>query len=413
MVRNYINHETMASLAVDLIQNEFTEYIEYIKDGKYEIVDDFFLSDMYRKVSEIYVDLPKRDMEHAINNLGTQKKYHPIKELITSTTWDKTERVETFFIDFFGLEDTSYYREATRKWFIAAVARLYEPGVKFDSTLVLRGKQGTRKTTAITKLAMESEFYVSLSERIDKDVFLNINSGWLVELEELEFLKNNSVGAVKKFLTATQDKYRMPYGRKEKFYKRHSVFIATINDKNFLKDKTGNRRFVPFMIDDNAEPVLSVFDDLTTDYVHQLWAEALEYYSLGESLVISEESEKQFDILRGEVEEIDITKDTLLEMLDLAIPHDYYSMTIEQKRSYLNGESKIQSNLVYREDITAKEILTEFFGRDIDGDLRGNTVAKEVNEIMLNLPNWKYDTNIKRKSPDGKIRRQRGFKRIS
>ncbi|MGO4936632.1 phage NrS-1 polymerase family protein [Fundicoccus sp. Sow4_H7] len=412
LIRNYINHEKMASLAVDLIQNEFTEYIEYFIGDKTEIVDDFFMSDMYRKVSEIYTDLPQRDMLHIVNNLGVMKKYHPIKELIESVKWDKTERVETFFIDFFGLEDTSYYREATRKWFIGAIARVYDPGVKFDSTIVLRGKQGTGKTTAITKLAMDSEYYVSLSERIDKDVLLNINSGWLIELEELEFLKNNSVGAVKKFLTATQDKYRMPYGRKEKFYKRHSVFIATINDKNFLKDRTGNRRFVPFMIHDNAEPELSVFNDLTMDYVHQLWAEALEYYSIGESLVISEESEKAFDILRGEVEEVDITKDTLLEMLDLEIPHNYYSMTLEQKRSYLSGESGVQSDLVIREDITAKEILTEFFGRDIDGDLRGNTVAREVNEIMLNLPNWKVDTNIKRTSPDGKTRRQRGFKRV-
>lgn len=413
LVRNYINHEKMASLVVDLSYNEFTENIEYTKKNQRTVVDDFFISDMYRKVSDIYTDLPQRDMEHAINNLGMKKTFNPIKELVESAVWDKQERIDTFFIDFFGLDDAPYYREATRKWFIAAIARVYDPGIKWDSTLVLRGAQGTGKTTAIERLAMSSEYYVSLSEKIDKDLYLKLNGGWLVELEELEFIKVNSVGAVKSFLTAKSDTYRKPYGRGNKTYQRHSIFIATINDKNFLKDRTGNRRFIPLLIDDKPTPKLSVFNDLTKDYCHQLWAEALTYYKNKESLLISEESEKAFDVLRGSVEEINMTAETLLEMLEIEIPLDYYSRTLEQRRIYLNGTS--QESLPYvelRKDITTKEIITEFFGRDIDGDLRGNQLAKEVNEIMSNLPGWKKSDHLTRLSPDKKRKRVKGFKRI-
>ena len=74
--------------------------------------------------------------------VSAERLYHPIKEYFSTLQWDGTERLDTLLIDYLGAEDTTYIRAVTRKTFTAAVARVYEPGIKFDSILVLNGPQG-------------------------------------------------------------------------------------------------------------------------------------------------------------------------------------------------------------------------------------------------------------------------------
>lgn len=68
--------------------------------------------------------------------------YDPIVEYLNGLTWDNTERLDTLFVDYLGAADNEYTREVTRKMFVGAVARAYEPGSKFDNMLILSGRQG-------------------------------------------------------------------------------------------------------------------------------------------------------------------------------------------------------------------------------------------------------------------------------
>ncbi len=62
------------------------------------------------------------------------------------------EGLDTLLIDYLGADDTPYVRAVTRKTLVAAVARIYRPGVKFDSILVLNGAQGIGKSTLFARL---------------------------------------------------------------------------------------------------------------------------------------------------------------------------------------------------------------------------------------------------------------------
>ncbi|MBG9987872.1 hypothetical protein HZY88_02645 [Aerococcaceae bacterium DSM 111176] len=415
LVKKYYNYENMANIVTDMIYNEFSEVVEYSNEGSHEMVDDPYISEMYSKISQLYIDVPQKDLYHIVNNLGRKDSYHPIKQLIESVEWDKQERIDVFFIDYFGLSDTSYHREATRKWFIGAITRLYEPGVKFDMVPIIRGAQGVGKTTAIERLAFGLDYYLSLNgEKVsDKDTMQLLRDSWLVELEELEFLSNNTDGSIKKFFSSRDDKYREPYGKSQRNYKRHSVFIGTVNNKSFLTDKTGNRRYYPLVIEDDSQGKYQVFSNLTKDVVHQIWAEALTYYKDKEGLVCSPETENAFDVIRGNVMEEDVTEQTLVDFLNLELPQEYYEATIEQKRLYLNGSGNKNWHIepALRPDITTREILIECFGREIDADFRGDKSAKRINSIMENLPGWKKTENLVRIGVDGKRKRPRGFER--
>ena len=92
----------------------------------------------------------------AVLAVAAERAYHPIKEYLEALPeWDGIKRVETLFIDYFGAADNSYTRSVCRKSLVAAVARIYHPGTKFDSVPILNGPQGIGKSTFFAKLAGE------------------------------------------------------------------------------------------------------------------------------------------------------------------------------------------------------------------------------------------------------------------
>lgn len=92
----------------------------------------------------------------AVLAVATERAYHPIKEYLDNLPkWDGVTRVENLLIDYFGADDNTYTKAVIRKTMVAAVARIYHPGTKFDSVLILNGPQGIGKSTFFAKLAGE------------------------------------------------------------------------------------------------------------------------------------------------------------------------------------------------------------------------------------------------------------------
>jgi predicted P-loop ATPase len=112
--------------------------------------------------------------------VAAKRKHHPIREFLNSLPlWDKTVRVETLLIDHLGAEDTAYIRAVTRKTIVAAVARVYVPGIKFDSVLVMDGPQEKGKSTLFNKLAGDEWFNdgLTLTDMQDKSGAEKYHSG--------------------------------------------------------------------------------------------------------------------------------------------------------------------------------------------------------------------------------------------
>lgn len=138
-------------------------------------------------------------------------------------------------------------RAATRKTLTAGVARIYEPGVKFDSILVLNGPQGIGKFTFFARLG--KKWYsdsLTIADMKDKTAPEKLQGYWLLEISELAGMKKMDVETVKSFITRTDDKYRQSYGVSVESHPRSCIIVGTTNsDGGFLRDITGNRRFWP------------------------------------------------------------------------------------------------------------------------------------------------------------------------
>lgn len=238
----------------------------------------------------LYAPNKCKDALYAV--LSSERRYHPVCNYLDALTWDGTERLDTLLVDYLGAQDTEYVRTVTRKAFTAAVARVYQPGIKYDTILVLCGAQGIGKSTLFSK--MGGKWYsdsMTIADMKDKTAAEKLQGIWMMELSELAGLKKVDVETVKSFLSRTDDQYRAPYGTYVEAHPRRSILVATTNTMDgFLRDITGNRRFWPVMVKGNGKKKVW---DLTDEMVGQLWAEAYMRYRNGETLYLDSAVEQE------------------------------------------------------------------------------------------------------------------------
>lgn len=320
--------------------------------------------------------------------------FHPIKEYLDSLLWDGKERINTLFIDYLGAEDNSYVRTVTRKIIVAAVARIFVPGIKFDNMPVLSGPQGLGKSTIIKKLGKEW-YSDSLTTVNGKEAYEQLQGVWILEMGEMMATKKADIEAVKHFLSKTEDIYRVAYGRRTSRFPRQSVFIGTTNDREFLRDRTGNRRFWP--IDVAVKPnTKSVFNDLTEYEVNQIWAEAVELFKSGEKLYLSGEEEKEAKKQQEEHSEESAKAGLIQEYLDKLLPENWYNLNISEKRNYIQGSDfgDLDEGSMRRDKTCVMEIWVELFNGD-PKQLSPMT-AREINDILGGLEGWeKYNSKLR------------------
>jgi predicted P-loop ATPase len=208
--------------------------------------------------------------------------YHPVIEYLDSRTWDGKPRLETWLIDYCGADDTALNREFSAKFLIAGVRRIREPGVKFDTMLVLEGPQGVGKSRLAAKLAIKDEWFCgSLDLKSDDKTKSELLSrAWIVECQELDGLNKATSDSLKRFLSTPIDINRRAYARDAAEHRRHCIIIGTTNEGVYLRDLTGNRRIWPVHV--NAINISRFSED-----VDQLWAEASVRERAGEPITLS------------------------------------------------------------------------------------------------------------------------------
>ena len=119
-----------------------------------------------------------------------------------------------------------------------------KPGIKFDNVIVLEGEQGIGKSELLSKLGKDW-FSDSLIDMQGKDALEALRGYWIIEIAELDAMKKSEVATVKKFISKKIDSFRVSFGKRAQDFPRQCIFFATTNEKIFLKDRTGNRRFFP------------------------------------------------------------------------------------------------------------------------------------------------------------------------
>lgn len=353
-------------------------------------------------LEKVYGIVGKEKIYDATSLCAHKHKFNSVRDYLLSVKWDGVPRLESIFIDYFGADDNDYTKEVAKKSFVAAVARVMQPGIKFDNMVIISGAQGIGKSTFFSYLGKEW-FSDSLVTFEGKEAAELIQGRWLIEVGELSGMTKSETNTVKQFLSKTDDIYREAYGRRTAQFPRKCVFFGTTNDTEYLKDPTGGRRFWP--VDADVEKATkSVFTDLPTE-VDNIWAEAFVFWQLGEPLYLSKNVEKMARKQQEDHREVSAKAGTVMEFINKRIPADWDSYTLDQRRAYWSFDYKsYRGNLTKRDRVCAAEVWTECFNKEISTSKRQDII--EINGILRGMEELTYNKKSMRFGCHGI---QRGF----
>ena len=320
----------------------------------------------------------RQDFADALKNVSMRNKFHPVRELLDSLTWDGKEHIRSLLPECLGAEDSDYTYQVMRLWMLGAVSRVYKPGSKFDYTIILQGSQGIGKSTFLKLMALDDSWFNDSLDSLDSDKAVqSLTGSWIIELAELKSLARTAGGveSVKRFLTATQDKYRIPYERRADTFYRQCVFAGTTNKDDFLQDETGNRRFL-IVQTGVKKPSKSLFVPEIMDAIKLAWAEAVHIWK----------NEKP----------------------QLILPETYMQEAKELQEANMADDGKrgiIQEYLEGKTQVCAREIWEKALGENVSPRKYQIT---EINDIIAKVPGWKKLKSPRNFEGYGK---QRGFQK--
>lgn len=358
-----------------------------------------------------YVSFSSRNHDVAFTKVADDRRFHPIRDYLDSLPrWDKIPRVETLLIDCLLAEDTPYVRTVTRKTLAATVARVYHPGIKYDCILVLDGAQGIGKSTLFKDLAGD-EFYsdtLSLTDMNDKSGAEKLQGFWIVEIGELAGMKKADIEKVKAFLSTSDDKYRLSYGKTVESHPRQCIIIASVNgERGYLRDITGNRRFWIVKLHQQEQKKRWNFSKQVRD---QIWAEAKAIWEAGEKLYLEGDMIQEAEKVQLQSMEIDERQGMVEEYLSTLLPDGWDDMDLYARRNFLHDKTDPTHPMGthIRQTVSNVEIWCECFGRGPSEMKPADSYALAA--LMTQVDGWKRTTERKTLPLYG---RQRIYRRIS
>jgi putative DNA primase/helicase len=352
-----------------------------------------------------YLPFSSRNHDVAFTKVADDRHFHPIRDYLDALPpWDGTKRVDGLFINYLKADDTQYVRAVTKKSFAAMVARIYQPGVKFDCVPVLDGEQGIGKSSIVKDL-VTPEYYsesLSLTDMDDKSGAEKLQGFWVIEIGELAGMKKADIEKVKAFLSTADDKYRPSYGKTVESHPRQCVIIATVNgERGYLRDITGNRRFWIIKLHQQKQKQKWQFDQNFRD---QFWAEAKAIYESGEKLYLEGDLLDAAEEAQRGAMEVDERIGMVEEYLNTLLSEDWDSMDIYARREYLSDTNSpmVAKGTVKRSSVSNAEIWCECFGRSFQ-DLKP-TDSYAIAALMTQIPGWERTKTAQRQPIYGKQR---------
>lgn len=249
----------------------------------YERLQDRHITEIRRDLIVRYgLRATKKDTEDAMIMVCSTRIHEPIKDYLNGLQWDQTPRVAELLTRAFHAETKPEWKHLIERmslnWFISCVARIFEPGCKADTCLVLVSNKGYKKGTSFKILAGElwfsdSDIDIGSKKGLEK---LHQSGKWIWEFAEMKSFQGRSAETSKAFLTSSSDLYRPPYAHNPIEAKRRTVFCASTNNFQFLTDGP-ERRFYPVTLEKRID-----LEYLKTNR-DQIWAEAVALYKSGAS----------------------------------------------------------------------------------------------------------------------------------
>lgn len=385
-------------------RGEVLDALPWNASTKRRLWDDNDNNGLYWYMEKVHHITGNGKIDGALSLHTTQHAFNEVQDYLQSLKWDGVPRLDTLFIDYLGAEDSPYTRAVTRKAFTAAVTRAMVPGSKYDNMLILAGPQGIGKSTLLDKMS-RGWFNDSIRTFEGKEASELLQGVWLVEIGELDAFRKTDVACIKQFLSLRSDRFRAAYGRHVKELPRCCVFFGTTNTSDYLRDRTGNRRFWP--VDVGLAPAAkSVWTDLPGE-IDQLWAEAMVRWQTGEPLFLKGEIEAAAKEAQEAHREVNTREGIILDFLERPVPEDWQNWPLDRRRMFWGGAVQGDVKLVPRDRVCALEVWCEA----LDGkqrDMRYSDTA-EINSIIEASALWERARGSLRFGYCGK---QRGFQKV-
>ena len=352
-------------------------------------------------------------IDDALSVAMLQSTFHPVREYLSGLQWDGVERVDSVLIRALNAEDTALTRAVTRKWMVAACKRIFEPGCKFDTMLVLVSPtQGSGKSMFGDTLAGSTTgwFLDGVKSIENKDALQSLRGKWIVEMGEMAATKKSTNEAIKQFIACRTDSYRASYERYTRDYPRQCVFIGSTNTTEFILDETGGRRFWPVEV--HATPADAAKRiALLSDERDQLWAEAMHYYRKGEKTYLEGDMLIESLKVQADSTQTDEWVGWVQDYLDKPLPYKWNEMSPEERRDYIHGDTLIDYGPcgLKRTTVTIAEIRYELLGESLTkGAGGGNESSRHLGRVMNVMRGWQRKKNLVTTA----FGRQKAFERV-
>lgn len=255
--------------------DEFINRMQIFEKEKWRNQEDVDMINVQTQLSILFSFLSKVSKEmvfDAMFKVSMENKFDSAVDYLTSLHWDGVSRLDTWLTSVYKAPEDTYHIAVASNWLKGLVKRIVEPGCKFDYVMVLFGPQGIKKSTSLSMLVGHDWHLETVGSPDHKDFFDQFRGKVIIEFSEGETLSKSDVKKLKAVVTMQSDTFRPAYGRHTIDYPRRCVFAMTTNQDEFLKDDTGNRRWLPVecKVDANIEWLLANRDQLMAEAFHRV-----------------------------------------------------------------------------------------------------------------------------------------------
>ena len=276
----------------------------------------------------LYSKCEQARCREALMGAAEKRTYNSAKNFFDGLMWDGVPRLETFFIDLYGVQDTPLVREMTKRWLVGAIQRIYEPGCQNDNVLILTGPQGSGKSSTLKWLTYDFGFNdaINISSNV-QEYGQKLENCWFCCFDELATLGKRESAIYKNWLSIREDKYRAPYDKMVKTHPRHNVYCGTTNEKTFLKDHSDDkeRRMWVLKCNRTSKEWKDIYrPKLTADLRNQLWAEAMYIYKNTKDFSPYLDSRFEKDFIEHQKQFKDYNSDNIADMLIEILNRPYH-----------------------------------------------------------------------------------------
>lgn len=219
-----------------------------------------------------FEEIGKETIRDAVAYVADKAKFDSAILWLDSLEWDGTPRIENFISRYFGAADTDYTRAIGLYIWTALAGRVLVPGIKADMAPVAVGKQGAKKSSTVAAMVPAMDFFIEADlSKNDDDLSRLMRGKLVIELGELKGLRKREAEHIKAFIVKQHEEWTPKFREFNTRYARRCIFFGTTNEPEFLVDKTGHRRWLPFDCGECDPAALAVVRD-------QLWAEGRELF---------------------------------------------------------------------------------------------------------------------------------------